>query len=96
MNEDRHVVVARALLARLHDEHDWVSALADALAAERRAALEQAARVCEERAARWRDHDSLDPNGKATEAETLATRIRALIPQPSPEAPSTAPPAPRP
>jgi hypothetical protein len=43
MSEDRHIILARALLARLHAETDWTSAIAGALRAERAAVLQEAA-----------------------------------------------------
>ena len=85
---DRHIKQAIDLIMRLQGEADWTYPIAAALAAERRAALEDAARVAEH--ARY--HHARD---ERVVHECVAA-IRALIPAPSDEATPTAPPGPRP
>ena len=77
--EDRHTLTARALLARLHDEKDWTSAIAAELRAAERAAFERAVQVCIELTTRRAAEMGLGHYDHLTGYQ-CAVAIHALIP----------------
>jgi hypothetical protein len=81
MPEDRHIILARALLARLQSEPDWTSAIAAALRAAYATGLQEAADVA--RRIGYDIHDAApDPQEDLSDraGEACAAAILALIP----------------